>query len=172
MASPRPNLLLAHVVLCAAVSCRWLQTLPGPVGAAAAAVTLLELPVAFLVLVYAPFLQRLTAMGLLALQLLRIAAGPASLANLAAAVLSFLLLDDELWVPALLRAARAMRVPLGPDVSTGQQAGGAEPLSRQSSLTSLYGECHGGACRCKLWRVSAATSYSDQRCGAARRMRC
>lgn len=125
------------------VSCRWLQTIPGPVRAAAAAVTLLELPVAFLVLVYAPVLQRITSIGLLVLQLLRLAAGPASLANLAAAVLACMVMDDDLWVPLLLRAAKAMRVgPVGSNVSTEQlqeHAGGSEVLTRQNSTYSEDG---------------------------------
>jgi hypothetical protein len=128
-------------------SCRWLQALPGPVAAAAAAVTLLELPVAFLVLAFAPVLQHATATGLLGLQLLRLLFGPASLANIAAAVLCFLLLDDGLWVPALLKAARVLRLPTAKEASTEGEAqedghaGGTESLSRQSSITSLAGEC-------------------------------
>jgi hypothetical protein len=100
--------------------------------------------VAFLVLVYAPFLQRITSTGLLILQLLRLAAGPASLANLAAAVLSFMLMDDDLWVPVLLRAAKAMRVgPVRSNVSTEQlqdHAGGSDVLTRQNSAYSEDGE--------------------------------
>jgi hypothetical protein len=133
---------LLSLPLC--LCCRWLQTLPGPVRAAAAAVTLLELPVAFLVLVYAPILQRITSTGLLILQLLRLAAGPASLANLAAAVLAFMLMDDDLWVPVLLRAAKAMRVgPVRSNVSTEQlqeHAGGSEVLTRQNSAYSEDGK--------------------------------
>jgi hypothetical protein len=119
--------------------------LPGPLAAAGAAVTVLELPVAFLVLATAPALQQMTAAALLTLQLLRLLLGPASLANLAAAVLSFMLLDDETWVPVLLRLASKLRVPVlrpAGDLQEGQeqgQAGEAEPLSRQSSITSLFG---------------------------------
>lgn len=108
--------------------------------------TVLELPVAFLVLATAPALQRMTAGALLTLQLLRLLLGPASLANLAAAVLSFLLLDDETWVPMLLGLAKRLKVPVlksGNDQQEGQeqgQAGEAEPLSRQSSITSLFGK--------------------------------
>jgi hypothetical protein len=84
-------------------------------------------------------------MGLLSLQLLRLVAGPASLANLSAAVLCFLLLDDGLWAPALLRTARALglRAEISTDESGHAQAGGTEPLSRQSSMTSLVGEFAG-----------------------------
>jgi hypothetical protein len=97
------------------------------------------------VLAFAPALQRLTAMGLLNLQILRLVAGPASLANLSAAVLCFLLLDDGLWVPALLRTARALglRAEASTQESGHAQAGGNEPLSRQSSMTSLVGEFAG-----------------------------
>jgi hypothetical protein len=89
-------------------------------------------------------------MGLLSLQLLRLVAGPASLANLSAAVLCFLLLDDGLWAPALLRVARA--VGLRAEVNTQESghllAGEPEPLSRQSSMTSLVGECAGVEALC------------------------
>jgi hypothetical protein len=108
---------------------------------------LLELPVALLVLATAPALQRMTAAALLTLQLLRLLLGPASLTNLVAAVLSFLLLDDETWVPVLLRLAKKLKVPVlrpGGDQQEGQeqgQAGETEPLSRQSSITSLFGGC-------------------------------
>lgn len=109
---------------------------------------------AFLVLVYAPFLQRITSTGLLILQLLRLAAGPASLANLAAAVLSFMLMDDDLWVPVLLRAAKAMRVgPVRSNVSTEQlqdHAGGSDVLTRQDSAYSEDGELLLARCCCKL----------------------
>lgn len=124
-------------------SCRWLQALPGPVAAAAAAVTLLELPVAFLVLAFAPVLQHAAATGLLGLQLLRLLLGPAGLANIAAAVLCFLLLDDGLWVPALLKAARVLRLLKEASTEEVQDSGHAEAtesLSRQSSITSLAGE--------------------------------
>lgn len=112
-------------------------------AAAAAAVTLLELPVAFLVLAFAPVLQHATATGLLGLQLLRLLFGPASLANIAAAVLCFLLLDDGLWVPALLKAAHALRLLKeagAEEVQDNGHAGATESLSRQSSITSLAGE--------------------------------
>jgi hypothetical protein len=107
----------------------------------------LELPIAFLVLATAPALQRMTAGALLTLQLLRLPLGSASLANLAAAVLTFLLLDDETWVPMLLGLAKRLRVPVlrsgGDQQEQGLEqghAGEAEPLSRQSSITSLFGE--------------------------------
>lgn len=148
----KTHVLAAHPAPVPAVnccSCRWLQALPGPVAAAAAAVTLLELPVAFLVLAFAPVLQHAAATGLLGLQLLRLVLGPAGLANIAAAVLCFLLLDDGLWVPALLKAASALRL-LKEEVSTeeaqedsGHAGGATESLSRQSSITSLAGESQG-----------------------------
>lgn len=144
-----PRCPRAHPCLCclrtpSVVPHRFLQTLPGPVASIAAAVTLLELPVAFLVLAVAPVLQRPTAMALLGLQLLRLAFGPASLANIAAAVLCFLLLDDGFWVPAVVAAAQKLAV-----LRTGASTDGAQEaehavntglLSRSSSITSLAGK--------------------------------
>lgn len=131
--------------------------LPAPLAAAGTAVMLLELPAAFLVLLYVPALQHATAAALLALQLLRISWGPAGMANLAAAVLSFMLLDDARWVPVVLKLGRVLGLTAGQGSGSMQAEGGQQQLdnaarpalSRSSSVTSLVsvgvaGECcHG-----------------------------
>jgi hypothetical protein len=114
--------------------------LPGPVAALAAAISFLELPAAFLVLLFLPALQQATAGALLVLQLLKLAWGSAGLETLAAAVLCFLLLEDRLWYPWVAKLGEVLRLVVVQAGGAGQGAGdgaqhehGTGMLSRQSS---------------------------------------
>lgn len=118
---------------------------------------LLELPAAFFALLCFPALQHTTALALLCLQLLRVTLGPASLANLAAAVLCFTLLDDARWVPGLLKLCRALGLTYkgsgggGGSGSSGQEQEQAEApvagnISRSSSMTSMLDIIDVGGC--------------------------
>jgi len=142
--------------------------LPAPLAAAGTAVMLLELPAAFLVLLYVPALQHATAVALLALQLLRISWGPAGMANLAAAVLSFMLLDEARWVPVVLKLARVLGLTAGQgssmQVEGGQQQldNAARPaLSRSSSVTSMVSVGVAGEC-CHGTRLTAGYRAGDR----------